>query len=155
MQLTGKNITAQGKVKLLTSCPACQQDLSRYTDDSGLETDFIDVELCNHNPGENWQREFVASVNAGGIEQVLLQPVGFQQRHKQATAPQRSSQWWCSGHHTPHFNSADYRTDRGKRCHIQQSSHRDRGCDNVCRPRNTHQQGADDNAITQDFKHVE
>ncbi len=88
VQLTGKNITAQGKVKLLTSCPACQQGLSRYTDDTGLETDFIVVELCNHNPGENWQREFVASVYAGGIERVLLQPVGFQQRHKQATATQ-------------------------------------------------------------------
>jgi hypothetical protein len=30
------------------------------------------VELCNHNLGENWQREFVASANAGGIERVLL-----------------------------------------------------------------------------------
>jgi hypothetical protein len=29
-------------------------------------------ELCNHNLGENWQREFIASVNTGGIERVLL-----------------------------------------------------------------------------------
>jgi Fe-S oxidoreductase len=72
VQLTGENVTTQGKVKLLTSCPACQQGLSRYTDDTGLETDFIVVELCNHNLGENWQREFVASANAGGIERVLL-----------------------------------------------------------------------------------
>ena len=72
MQLTGENVTTQGRVKLLTSCPACQQGLSRYTDDTGLETDFIVVELCNHNLGENWQREFVASANAGGIERVLL-----------------------------------------------------------------------------------
>jgi FAD/FMN-containing dehydrogenase/Fe-S oxidoreductase len=72
MQLTGENVTSQGRVKLLTSCPACQQGLSRYTDDTGLETDFIVVELCNHNLGENWQREFVASANAGGIERVLL-----------------------------------------------------------------------------------
>jgi FAD/FMN-containing dehydrogenase/Fe-S oxidoreductase len=72
VQLTGENVTTQGKVKLLTSCPACQQGLSRYTDDTGLETDFIVVELCNHNLGNNWQREFVANVNAGGIERVLL-----------------------------------------------------------------------------------
>jgi Fe-S oxidoreductase len=72
VQLTGENVTTQGKVKLLTSCPACQQGLSRYTDDTGLETDYIVVELCNHNLGENWQREFVASANAGGIERVLL-----------------------------------------------------------------------------------
>ena len=72
LQLTGENVTTQGKVKLLTSCPACQQGLSRYTDDTGLETDYIVVELCNHNLGENWQREFVASANAGGIERVLL-----------------------------------------------------------------------------------
>ena len=72
VQLTGENVTMPGKVKLLTSCPACQQGLSRYTDDTGLETDFIVVELCNHNLGENWQREFVASANAGGIERVLL-----------------------------------------------------------------------------------
>jgi Fe-S oxidoreductase len=72
VQLTGESKTTQGKVKLLTACPACQQGLSRYTDDTGLETDFIVVELCNHNLGENWQREFVASANAGGIERVLL-----------------------------------------------------------------------------------
>ena len=72
VQLTGENVTTKGKVKLLTSCPACQQGLSRYTDDTGLETDFIVVELCNHNLGENWQREFVASANTGGIERVLL-----------------------------------------------------------------------------------
>jgi Fe-S oxidoreductase len=72
VQLTGENVTTPEKVKLLTSCPACQQGLSRYTDDTGLETDFIVVELCNHNLGENWQREFVASANAGGIERVLL-----------------------------------------------------------------------------------
>ena len=72
VQLTGEAVTTKGKVKLLTACPACQQGLSRYTDDTGLETDFIVVELCNHNLGENWQREFIASANAGGIERVLL-----------------------------------------------------------------------------------
>ncbi len=72
VQITGEHVTTQGKVKLLTSCPACLQGLSRYTDDTGLETDFIVVELCNHNLGENWQREFVASANAVGIERVLL-----------------------------------------------------------------------------------
>jgi len=104
VQLTGKNITAQGKVKLLTSCPACQQGLSRYTDDTGLETDFIVVELCNHKLGENWQREFVASVNAGGNERVLLQPVGSQQRHKPATEPQFSMVVQWPPHHPFQFS---------------------------------------------------
>ncbi len=71
-QLTGSPIAQKGKVKLLTSCPACQQGLSRYTDDTGLDTDYIVVELCHHNLGSNWQNEFVEKAKAGGIERVLL-----------------------------------------------------------------------------------
>jgi hypothetical protein len=59
-------------VKLLTSCPACQQGLSRYRDDTGLETDYIVVELANRLLGDNWQKQFIQNVTHGGIEQVLL-----------------------------------------------------------------------------------
>ncbi len=62
----------EDKPKLLTSCPACVQGLSRYADDTGLETDYIVVELAKHILGENWQAEFIAEVNQGGVEKVLL-----------------------------------------------------------------------------------
>jgi len=70
--LTGSKTTKNGNVKLLTSCPACQQGLSRYADDTGLETDYIIVEMIKHLQGENWQDDFVKSIENGGIERVLL-----------------------------------------------------------------------------------
>jgi Fe-S oxidoreductase len=60
------------KVKLLTSCPACQQGLSRYKEDTGLEVDYIVVELARHRLGENWQERFIQQATSGGIERVLL-----------------------------------------------------------------------------------
>ena len=58
--------------KILTSCPACQQGLSRYEGDTGLETEYIVVELARYYLGENWQNDFVSEANSGGIERVLL-----------------------------------------------------------------------------------
>jgi Fe-S oxidoreductase len=69
---TGQDRVQHGEVKLLTSCPACQQGLSRYGEDTGLETDYIVVELANHRLGDQWQQRFVARMKAGGIERVLL-----------------------------------------------------------------------------------
>ncbi|MDH5710592.1 MAG: DUF3400 domain-containing protein, partial [Gammaproteobacteria bacterium] len=60
------------KVKMLTSCPACQQGLSRYQDDTGLETDYIVVELCRNNLGDNWQQLALDKIQSGGIERILL-----------------------------------------------------------------------------------
>jgi Fe-S oxidoreductase len=71
-QLSGHKNVRNGNVKMLTSCPACQQGLSRYADDTGMETDYIVVELANNLLGENWQQGFISKVKAGGIEQVLL-----------------------------------------------------------------------------------
>jgi Fe-S oxidoreductase len=62
----------KGEVKILTSCPACQQGLSRYDDDSGTTADYIVVEMAKHLLGENWLAEYVAKANQGGIERVLL-----------------------------------------------------------------------------------
>jgi len=70
--LTGSDTVRDGQVKLLTSCPACQQGLSRYRHDTGLETDYIVVELANRLLGENWQKQFIDNAKRGGIEQVLL-----------------------------------------------------------------------------------
>ena len=64
--------TTRGEVKMLTSCPACQQGLARYADETGLETDYIVVELARHLLGEAWQETFVTKAKAGGIERVLL-----------------------------------------------------------------------------------
>ncbi|MDH2916338.1 MAG: DUF3683 domain-containing protein [Gallionella sp.] len=61
-----------GEVKILTSCPACQQGLSRYNDDVGTTTDYIVVEMAKHLLGQNWMAEYVANANDGGIERVLL-----------------------------------------------------------------------------------
>jgi Fe-S oxidoreductase len=71
-QLTGSDSARAGNVKMLTSCPACQQGLSRYRDDTGLETDYIVVELANRLIGAGWQQRFIQDVTHGGIEQVLL-----------------------------------------------------------------------------------
>ncbi len=59
-------------IKLLTSCPACQQGLSRYTDETGLKTDYIVVEMANNLLGENWQEKFIDRLNRDGVERVLL-----------------------------------------------------------------------------------
>jgi Fe-S oxidoreductase len=62
----------EGPVKILTSCPSCLQGLSRYRDDTGVQADYIVVEIANHVLGENWMAEYVAKANNGGIERVLL-----------------------------------------------------------------------------------
>ncbi|CAK0747994.1 FAD/FMN-containing dehydrogenase [Gammaproteobacteria bacterium] len=69
----GRDSFEKGKVKLLTSCPSCQQGLSRYREETGVQTDYIIVELCNRLLGQGWQKRFVERVQAeGGIERVLL-----------------------------------------------------------------------------------
>jgi FAD/FMN-containing dehydrogenase/Fe-S oxidoreductase len=70
--LTGRERVQHDEVKLLTSCPACQQGLSRYAEDTGLDTDYIVVELANRKLGDGWQQRFVEQVKDGGIERVLL-----------------------------------------------------------------------------------
>ena len=60
------------KVKILTSCPSCLQGLARYGDDTGIEADYIVVEMAKHILGDNWMLEYVERVNNGGIEKVLL-----------------------------------------------------------------------------------
>ena len=61
-----------GDIKILTSCPACQQGLSRYNDDAGTTTDYIVVEMAKHLLGDNWLPDYVNKANNGGIERVLL-----------------------------------------------------------------------------------
>jgi len=63
---------SENRVKLLTSCPACLQGLSRYRDEIGVQTDYVVVELAKQVLGTDWQLEFVERVKQGGIERVLL-----------------------------------------------------------------------------------
>jgi len=70
--LIGKDKAGKDEVKLLTSCPSCQQGLSRYEDETGLTTDYIIVELANLHLGEQWQKSFLSNVSQGGIERILL-----------------------------------------------------------------------------------
>ncbi|MBU0499814.1 MAG: FAD/FMN-binding oxidoreductase [Gammaproteobacteria bacterium] len=58
--------------RLLTTCPACQQGLSRYTDDTGLMPTYIVCELARALLGEEWRRDIVLRLKEGGIERVLL-----------------------------------------------------------------------------------
>ena len=62
----------EAPIKILTSCPSCLQGLSRYGEDTGIEADYIVVEMAKHLLGENWMQEYVERVNNGGIEKVLL-----------------------------------------------------------------------------------
>jgi len=59
-------------VKCLTSCPACQQGLSRYEKLTGIQTDYLVVELARLNYGEQWLDDFLTRVSHGGMEKVLL-----------------------------------------------------------------------------------
>ena len=70
--LTAGEPVKKGNVKILTNCPACQQGLSRYADDTGMDTDYIVVEMMKHLHGEKWQNEFSERILNGGIEKVLL-----------------------------------------------------------------------------------
>ncbi len=68
----GAGPEAATDVKILTSCPACLQGLSRYREDTGLDADYIVVEVANRRLGEGWQQRFADAAKAGGIERVLL-----------------------------------------------------------------------------------
>ncbi|HLS87115.1 MAG TPA: DUF3683 domain-containing protein [Burkholderiales bacterium] len=69
-----RSVAAAGgaPVKVLTSCPSCLQGLSRFSDDTGAEADYIVVEMARRLLGEDWMPAFVRKANAGGIERVLL-----------------------------------------------------------------------------------
>ena len=72
-ELTGSDAKPEkDKVKMLTSCPACLQGLSRYRDDTNVDADYIVIELAKHLLGEGWQKDFIDRANSGGVEKVLL-----------------------------------------------------------------------------------
>jgi hypothetical protein len=46
--------------------------LNRYEDVTGMQADYIVVEMAQHLLGAQWLPEYVAKANQGGIERVLL-----------------------------------------------------------------------------------
>ena len=68
-------VGAKDNLKILTSCPACLQGLSRFGEDlqNGLlEADYIVVEMANQILGDQWMPDYVKLANSGGIERVLV-----------------------------------------------------------------------------------
>lgn len=61
-----------GEIKMLTSCPSCLQGLSRYEQDTGMDADYIVVEMARHILGTDWMPNYVRDANNGGIERVLV-----------------------------------------------------------------------------------
>jgi hypothetical protein len=72
--LTGRDRIQAGKVKLLTSCPACPQGLAKCADDTGPATDYILVERIGRILGEGWSEDSLQQVKNDGIERVPLNP---------------------------------------------------------------------------------
>jgi Fe-S oxidoreductase len=75
-QLRAKgSLAPDANIKILTSCPACLQGLSRFGEDLKgglLEADYIVVEMANQILGQQWMPDYVARANDGGIERVLV-----------------------------------------------------------------------------------
>ncbi len=70
--LSGASQVKNGEVKILTSCPACQQGLMRYTEDTGLQSEYIVVELAERLLGAGWQESFINKASVDGIDKILL-----------------------------------------------------------------------------------
>ena len=67
-------VAGNGKpAKILTSCPACQQGLLRFKDETKMDTDYLIVEFANKIWGRSWQDAFIKKVKAEqGLEKILL-----------------------------------------------------------------------------------
>ena len=72
LDLTAQHHGRKPEIRLLTACPACQQGLSRYTDDTSLVPEYIVVETLRRLHGEDWQQRFIDQVLQDGIELVLV-----------------------------------------------------------------------------------
>ncbi len=70
--LSGHDKALNNNVKMLTSCPSCQQGLERYREDTNMDVAYILVELAKFKLGDNWQKMYYEKVKQGGIERVLL-----------------------------------------------------------------------------------
>ncbi len=74
MQEASEKLSLKGDEpqKILTSCPSCLQGLARLEEGSGVEADYIVVELAKQLHGDDWQKMFIKRIKDGGIDRVLM-----------------------------------------------------------------------------------
>ncbi|KOR31012.1 FAD-linked oxidase [Achromatium sp. WMS2] len=72
LQLNIANLENEVPIKVLTSCPACFQGLSRYRDQVDIEVSYPVIEMAKTILGPNWERQFIGQLQNGGLEKVLL-----------------------------------------------------------------------------------
>ena len=70
--LTGAERAQDNDVRMLTTCPSCLQGLSRYGADTGIETDYIVVEMARELLGADWQERFLEEARQGAVHKVML-----------------------------------------------------------------------------------
>ncbi|MBI4290207.1 MAG: FAD/FMN-binding oxidoreductase [Betaproteobacteria bacterium] len=58
--------------RILTTCPSCLQGLARYAVDTGVEADYVVVEMARQLLGPGWMANYIERARSGGIERVLL-----------------------------------------------------------------------------------
>ncbi len=58
--------------KILTSCPSCLQGLGRLEQQSGLQADYMVVELVRQLHGDKWQNIAIERIRQQGVEYVLM-----------------------------------------------------------------------------------
>jgi len=67
-----EKLPGKGTQKILTSCPACLQGLSRFEGAMEIKADYIVIELVRHLHGVDWQKQFADKIKNGGIDRVLM-----------------------------------------------------------------------------------
>ncbi len=67
-----RNDGFEGEVKILTTCPGCLQGMSRYSDATKTQAEFLIVEMAIEKYGKNWFEQIVSKLKTDGIEKVLL-----------------------------------------------------------------------------------
>src|SRR3546814_15671193 len=61
----------EGEVKMLTSCPSCLQGLSRYEGETGMDADYIVVEMARTIRCAVWMQDYVRSAHACGTDKAV------------------------------------------------------------------------------------
>ncbi|MBK1736030.1 FAD-linked oxidase [Halorhodospira abdelmalekii] len=68
----GQMVAEPDSMRMLTSCPACLQGLSRYREETGVHPEYIVVELAEGLLGAGWQERFLTELRDGVLHKVLL-----------------------------------------------------------------------------------
>lgn len=61
-----------GKVKILTTCPGCLQGMSRYSEATKTQAEFLIVEMAIEKYGKNWFEQLCRSSKLMELKNVLL-----------------------------------------------------------------------------------